>query len=867
MKNIFTLVFISLIQIVLGQNTTTPTGSSTEVGETAGQLSVSLSGAATYNIPIEVPPGLNGVVPQLSLNYSSQSGNGVAGYGWNIGGLSAITRIPSTKFHDGTDDPVDFDALDRFALDGQRLIVKAGTTGVYGANNTVYETENFSNVKITSFGVHPGGANYGPAWFKVEYPDGSVAEYGNGSISPVRNVTTWAINIWKNPQNIAVEYFYQIFGNTIYPYSVQYGSTQGNSLNQIIFNIRNRERIEQYYIAGVSIENTNILFRIDITGGKTYLLEHEMTPLKYQKLKSITEKINDGSNKILNPTVFEYGDSIDPTELVSSSNITTNQNINTTNTEKAVVGDFDGDGNSDYIFIKKATNWPPTPTPTYSYSLFKNNESTGIVQTSTNYITDIFPTTFLTGNTTNGFKMHPFEGWTVLSHSTTGGSLVNNQIITLNLNTYSLDTNTNSIVLQQTKQFVPPNQLCTIKQQLNGFYDKPPLLKNLQGDFNGDGITDMIVILAGQNHSVCDVYNPTTFNSTRRINEVFFIDLKKDITANYVTSFGLIPLTKFGISTLPLGISTLPLNDPITKDSDIEVIDFNGDGQSDIMIFDYKRVRVFTLNNTNNTLTLLTTFSTHFFNYVGTNLFLSQDISVRYLGDFNGDGKADIAYQLAMTNFDKWIFLISNGLNFVPIQSSVGLNYEPPTKTIYFETYSDFCGACTTQEIDRKIWDIQISKLVVKDFNNDGKTDILFEKNIIHDYTFKRDRLTCPNYYTGIPNWPSTCPIPNGTPYFSAGTYLSDWYVDYTNQGRKLSQETKLLLNTLNTSTSIGFTPKTTLINYTDDSSVNLNLNLNFIEVNSNITKNNKFNLNTTSISGTNISSFALARNIKTTCC
>ncbi|MPT36153.1 MAG: hypothetical protein E2604_13965, partial [Flavobacterium sp.] len=75
-------------------------GSATEVGFTEGALSVSLSGAANYTIPLQLPPGINGVVPKIGISYNSQSGVGMLGYGWNLTGLSAIARVPSTKFHD-----------------------------------------------------------------------------------------------------------------------------------------------------------------------------------------------------------------------------------------------------------------------------------------------------------------------------------------------------------------------------------------------------------------------------------------------------------------------------------------------------------------------------------------------------------------------------------------------------------------------------------------------------------------------------------------------------------------------------------------------------------------------------------------------
>src|SRR5512147_2897780 len=44
-----------------------------------GQMDVSPSGAFTYSVPITVPPGTAGMVPSLSLEYSSQSGDGIVG--------------------------------------------------------------------------------------------------------------------------------------------------------------------------------------------------------------------------------------------------------------------------------------------------------------------------------------------------------------------------------------------------------------------------------------------------------------------------------------------------------------------------------------------------------------------------------------------------------------------------------------------------------------------------------------------------------------------------------------------------------------------------------------------------------------------
>jgi hypothetical protein len=37
---------------------------------------------ANYAIPITVPPGISGMKPELSINYNSNSGNGLLGVGF-----------------------------------------------------------------------------------------------------------------------------------------------------------------------------------------------------------------------------------------------------------------------------------------------------------------------------------------------------------------------------------------------------------------------------------------------------------------------------------------------------------------------------------------------------------------------------------------------------------------------------------------------------------------------------------------------------------------------------------------------------------------------------------------------------------------
>lgn len=161
-------------------------------GALTGEFQVQPTGAATYKLPILVPPGTAGMQPNLSLNYSSGAGNGIAGMGWSIDGLSAISRCNKTPLQDGEWRGIDYTDNDAYCLDGQRLIH-------IGSGQYRTEINNFQRITKMSGGVCG-------AWFEVKTQAGQTLQYGNSSdscINAQRNTRTntaqsvvqgWALN-------------------------------------------------------------------------------------------------------------------------------------------------------------------------------------------------------------------------------------------------------------------------------------------------------------------------------------------------------------------------------------------------------------------------------------------------------------------------------------------------------------------------------------------------------------------------------------------------------------------------------------------------------------------------------------------------
>ncbi|GLS25118.1 SpvB/TcaC N-terminal domain-containing protein [Marinibactrum halimedae] len=79
----------TLFATTCGSVATTAAAQSTnvEAGKTAGEFQVNNMGVATYTVPLVGAPGRQGVEPNLSLQYNSQSGNGPLGLRWILQSL------------------------------------------------------------------------------------------------------------------------------------------------------------------------------------------------------------------------------------------------------------------------------------------------------------------------------------------------------------------------------------------------------------------------------------------------------------------------------------------------------------------------------------------------------------------------------------------------------------------------------------------------------------------------------------------------------------------------------------------------------------------------------------------------------------
>ncbi|HET6565019.1 MAG TPA: FG-GAP-like repeat-containing protein, partial [Xanthomonadales bacterium] len=345
--------------------------SSSRVGATVGQFRVAEDGSANYSIPVRVAQGSGGFSPPVSLDYSSGAGIGPAGLGWSIGGQSVISRCAQTLEQDGASAVrgISMTATDRFCLDGQRLMLVAGT---YGAAGSEYRTEIESFAKVIANGV----AGTGPASFTVWRKDGTVTEYGHTADSRIearatdtQTVLLWAQNRVTDAAGNYILYGYQELAGSIgdaIEFTLQKISFTGNQragtspfaeVNFIYEDLPGGGSIS--YLAGTKLVQGKRLTRIDsqsrLAAGsalqflRSYVLSYTADPFGRSILASVKECRDSSQAYCFQPTVFDWllrDDAINTATTGSFSFPSVLYGL--------VLADTNGDGRPDLVYTEKS---------------------------------------------------------------------------------------------------------------------------------------------------------------------------------------------------------------------------------------------------------------------------------------------------------------------------------------------------------------------------------------------------------------------------------------------------------------------------------------------------------------------------------
>lgn len=314
------------------------------VGSMDVNSTVSESGGAVISIPIDVPSGIGGLQPNLSLAYNSQSGYGLAGWGWNLSGLSSIIRTGSNQFYDGRISGVQFTSDDNLMLDGQRLILQSGINQMPGST---YRTamESFNLVTCMSFGQG----------FSVQSKDGTVSLYGTDTDSRLDdgqngNILSWLISEVTDPigRKMSFSYLKSTNPNEIYLQRINYSGTEDTgpyySVSFIYMDAPHLHKSLMKTVSGTpfTLSQSKLLERIIVKyqgdALYTYTLEYN-TSQPEPRLTRI--KKSDVNGNELSPVSISWnavGDGLMADRTMSMAKKTT-----------TVYGDFTGDGKTDIL--------------------------------------------------------------------------------------------------------------------------------------------------------------------------------------------------------------------------------------------------------------------------------------------------------------------------------------------------------------------------------------------------------------------------------------------------------------------------------------------------------------------------------------
>tara|TARA_R110002033_G_scaffold81172_2_gene132031 strand:+ start:425 stop:7096 length:6672 start_codon:yes stop_codon:yes gene_type:complete len=328
------------------------------VGEIKGNAGVD-GGAFSYSVPLTIAPGRKGVQPSLSLNYSSQSGEGIAGMGWSLSANSSISRCSYIFDLDGSTVNSTFSSEDKICYNGSRLVAVAanagGSVGNYGSSGTFYQTERDGSVIVQQLG---GTLNSSGVYFVASEVNGTQHIFGqstNSRIVPagLSLASTWLQDTTRDSHGNEVSYQYdEASAGNRYLLDIYYTGHKGVlGTRHIHFDYKTIPGSKSYQWGGYSVHDRqlmNISMNIEGQEKAMWLLNYQ-APTSSLNDAVVLDNLEycDASNNDCLKTEFtwfyrQYQHSLRTSHSLSS--ITDNYTVGLKAIQDA---DYDGDGVAD----------------------------------------------------------------------------------------------------------------------------------------------------------------------------------------------------------------------------------------------------------------------------------------------------------------------------------------------------------------------------------------------------------------------------------------------------------------------------------------------------------------------------------------